>query len=63
MSDDANSFLSGYVNEQHFWYLSCENPRLLHEKPQTSKKFVVWCAIGTFGIIVPDFFAVTVNAD
>jgi hypothetical protein len=33
MSDEANYFLSGYLNKQHFRYWSHENPLLLYEKP------------------------------
>jgi hypothetical protein len=69
MSDEANFFLSGYMNKENFRYWSRENPRLLHEKPQTSQKVVVSCAIGMCGIMGRCCFeddtgrAVTVNAD
>jgi hypothetical protein len=63
MSDEANFFISGYVNTQNLKYWSLENPSLLHEKPQTSQKVVARCAIGMCGIIGPDFFAPTANAD
>jgi hypothetical protein len=41
MSDEANSFLSGFVNKQNFRYWSHENPLILHEKPQKGQKGVV----------------------
>jgi hypothetical protein len=66
ISDEANFFLSGFVNKQNFRYWS---PQILHEKPQKGQKVVVWCAVGRCEIIGPYFFkdgashALTVNAD
>lgn len=69
MSDEANFFLSGYVNKQNYRYWADENPRIFHQRPQWSSKVVVWCAVGMSGIIGPYFFededgrALTVYSD
>ena len=56
MSDEAHFHLSGFVNKQNFHYWSATKPIALHERPLHSSKITVWCAISTFGIIVPCFF-------
>lgn len=69
MSDEANFYLSGFVNKQNYRYWSDRNPREVHEKPLHSPKVIVWCAIGSMGIIGPYFFedvngrSVTVNSE
>jgi hypothetical protein len=57
MSDEAHFNLPRFVNKQNFGYWSATNLIEIHEKPLHSSKVTVWCAISSFGIIGPYFFA------
>jgi hypothetical protein len=50
MSDEANFFLEVFVNKQSFRYWASEIPRAFPGRPVYSEK-VVWCAVGTMGVI------------
>ena len=68
-SDEANFHLSGHINKQNmrFWGLSKPDP--IAEKPLSTEKLVVWCAITPTIVIGPYFYeddsgaTVTVNAE
>nr|XP_022903109.1 uncharacterized protein LOC111415594 [Onthophagus taurus] len=69
MSDEANFYLNGMVNKQNFRYWSNENPREIFTQNLHNPKVIVWCGVGSFGIIGPYFFedennrAVTVTSE
>lgn len=69
MSDEANFYLSGFANKQNNRYWSGTNPKEIHGKPLHSPKVIVWCAVGSMGIIGPYFFedgngrSLTVNSE
>ncbi|GFY07000.1 putative DD41D transposase [Trichonephila clavipes] len=68
-SDEAHSWLNGYVNKQNCRIWSETNPQVYVETPLHPEKLTVWCALWAGGIIGPYFFKndeghnVTVNGD
>ena len=56
MSDEANFYLNGMVDKQNFRYWSNENPQEIITNNLHNPKVIVWCAVGSFGIIGPYFF-------
>ncbi|GFV75745.1 uncharacterized protein TNCV_1756731 [Trichonephila clavipes] len=68
-SDEAHSWLNGYVNKQNCRIWSEANPRVYVETTLHPEKLTVWCALWAGGIIGPYFFKndeghnVTVNGD
>ncbi|GFX41867.1 putative transposable element [Trichonephila clavipes] len=68
-SDEAHSWLNGYVNKQNCRIWSETNPQVYVEIPLHPEKLTVWCALWAGGIIGPYFFKndeghnVTVNDD
>jgi hypothetical protein len=68
MLDEAHFRLCGNVNSQNCRYWANENPREIQQQPLHSENVIVWCGVGSFGVIGPYFFedeagrAVTVNS-
>ncbi|GFU73750.1 DUF4817 domain-containing protein [Trichonephila clavipes] len=68
-SDEAHSWLNGYVNKQNCRIWSEANPQVYVETPLYPEKLTVWCTLCAGGIIGPYFFKndeghnVTVNGD
>lgn len=54
-SDEAHFHLSGYVNKQNCRIWGDENPHVYHEQPLHALKTIVWCGLGSEGIIGPYF--------
>jgi hypothetical protein len=52
MTDEANFHLCGNVYSQNW---ATENHRDIHQKPLHSEKVIVWCGVGSFGVIGPYF--------
>ncbi|GFV16559.1 putative DD41D transposase [Trichonephila clavipes] len=69
LSDEAHSWLNGYVNKQNCRIWSESNPQVYVETPLHPEKLTVWCSLWAGGIIGPYFFKndeghnVTVNGD
>jgi transposase len=62
-SDEANFYLSGFVNSQNTRIWGLEQPHATVTKQNSKKKVMVWCAITSDGIIGPYFFTGNVNAE
>ena len=62
VSDEANFYLSGYVNKQNWRHWGSENPHLSASKTLKPQKIMVWCAISADGIIGPIFIDGNVNS-
>jgi hypothetical protein len=56
MTDEANFHLCGNVNSQHCRYWANENPREIQQQPLHSENVIVWCGVGSSGVIGPYFF-------
>lgn len=55
-SDEANFHLSGHVNKQNMRFWALEKPEPIAERPLSTEKLVVWCAVAHDRIIGPYFF-------
>lgn len=55
-SDEANFYLSGYVNRQNYRIWGSENPRAILEQAHYPEKVNVWCGFWSGGVIGPFFF-------
>ncbi|GFV08103.1 uncharacterized protein TNCV_1047321 [Trichonephila clavipes] len=55
-SDEAHSWLNGYVNKQNCRIWSVANPQVYVETSLHPEKLIVWCALWAGGIIGPYFF-------
>ncbi|GFU92800.1 hypothetical protein TNCV_785941 [Trichonephila clavipes] len=51
-SDEAYSWLNGYVNKQHCRIWSEANPQVYVETSLHPEKLTVWCALWAGGIIL-----------
>lgn len=55
-SDEAHSWLNGFVDKQNMRYWSNTNPHVIQEALLHPEKVTVWCAMHAGGIIGPYFF-------
>jgi len=55
-SDEAQVYLSGTVNKQHFRYWAENSPRDLHQTPLHNTLVTVWCAVSRLGVVGTYFF-------
>ncbi|GFY33878.1 hypothetical protein TNCV_4595861 [Trichonephila clavipes] len=51
-SDEAHSWLNGYVNKQNCRIWSEANPQVYVETPLHPEKLTVWCALWAGGILL-----------
>ena len=68
-SDEAHSWLIGYINKQNCRFWSEDQPEELQKLPRHPEKLTVWCGLWAAGIFGPYFFKdaanhnVTVNGE
>ena len=53
ISDEAYFHLSGDVNKKNMRFYASDPPHMFVEKPISTQKVLVWCAMGKKGIIGP----------
>lgn len=61
ITDKANLYFNGDVNQQNCRYYSDVNPQLIVENPLYSVKLTVWMSIAKHGMAGPYFFTQAIN--